>query len=59
MLEGVAMAREWWTGRSTARVFLDAQPAGSTGAIAAAGANVTATRRELLEGIAARLLKRA
>jgi hypothetical protein len=59
MLEGVAMAREWWTGRSTARVFLEAQPAGTTGAIAAAGARVTATRRELLEGIAARLLKRA
>jgi hypothetical protein len=58
MLEGVALAREWWAGRSTARAFLEAQPAVTTSAIAAAGANITDTRRELLEGLASRLARR-
>jgi len=55
LMEGVMAAREWWAGRSTARVFLDAQPVHTTAAIARAGSCITDTRRELLEGIAARL----
>lgn len=57
MMQGVALAREWWAGRSTARSFLEAQPVVTTSAIAAAGAHITDTRRELLEGIASRLSK--
>jgi hypothetical protein len=57
-MEGVMAAREWWAGRSTARVFLDAQPVHTTAALARAGSNITDTRRELLEGIAARLTAR-
>ncbi len=58
MMEGLVLAREWWAGRSTARAFLEAQPAATTAAIARAGAHITDTRRELLEGLAERLERR-
>jgi hypothetical protein len=58
LMDGVLTAREWWAGRSTARLFLDAQPVHTTAAVARAGSNITDTRRELLEGIAVRLTAR-
>lgn len=58
LMAGVLKAREWWAGRSTARAFLESQPVHTTAAIAKAGSLITDTRRELLEGIAARLSAR-
>ncbi|MBL8918928.1 MAG: hypothetical protein JNJ54_08735 [Myxococcaceae bacterium] len=58
VMEGLVQARDWWQGKSTARTFLDAQPTHTTAAIARAAANISDTRRELLEAVASRLTTR-
>lgn len=58
VMEGLAQARAWWDGKSTARAFLDSQPTHTTAAIARAAANIADTRRELLEAVASRVTAR-
>jgi len=55
MMKGVAGARKWWGGGSTAEEFLVEQPRAPVVAIARAAANIIDTRRDALFTFAERL----